>query len=88
MPAGMLFTKQNENRASDLRLLLFQVKNVKCHKPFFHPAISKKVVVILSLKRFINPFAPGNFAEKHDCLKLVQQFSAHCRAIKSYGVLD
>ena len=30
----------------------------------------------------INPFAPGDFAEK--CvLKLVEWFSGHCRAIKS-----
>ena len=30
----------------------------------------------------INPFAPGNFAEKR-VLKLVEQFSGHCCAIKS-----
>ena len=30
----------------------------------------------------INPFAPGDFAEKH-VLKLVEWFSGHCRAIKS-----
>ena len=30
----------------------------------------------------INPFAPGDFAEKR-VLKLVQWFSGHCRAIKS-----
>ena len=29
----------------------------------------------------INPFAPGDFAEKR-VLKLVEWFSAHCRAIK------
>ena len=30
----------------------------------------------------INPFAPGDFAEK--CvLKLVEWFSGHCRSIKS-----
>ena len=28
-----------------------------------------------------NPFAPGDFAEKH-VLKLVKWFSGHCRAIK------
>ena len=28
-----------------------------------------------------NPFAPGDFAEKH-VLKLVEWFSGHCRAIK------
>ena len=31
---------------------------------------------------FINPFAPGDFAEKR-VLKLVDWFSGHCRAIKS-----
>ena len=30
----------------------------------------------------INPFAPGDFAEKR-VLKLVEWFSGHCRAIKS-----
>jgi len=33
-------------------------------KPFFPPSNIIKIVVIVSLKRFINPFAPGNFAEK------------------------
>ena len=33
-------------------------------------------------KGIINPFAPGDFAEKH-VLKLVEWFSGHCRAIKS-----
>ena len=28
-----------------------------------------------------NPFAPGDFAEK-PVLKLVEQFSGHCRALK------
>ena len=32
--------------------------------------------------RLINPFAPGDFAEKR-VLKLVEWFSGHCRAIKS-----
>ena len=31
---------------------------------------------------YINPFAPGDFAEKR-ILKLVKWFSGHCRAIKS-----
>ena len=30
----------------------------------------------------LNPFAPGDFAEKR-VLKLVEWFSGHCRAIKS-----
>ena len=37
---------------------------------------------LLALARVLNPFAPGDFAEK--CvLKLVEQFSGHCCAIKS-----
>ena len=32
--------------------------------------------------KILNPFAPGDFAEKH-VLKLVEWFSGHCRAIKS-----
>ena len=35
-----------------------------------------------SEKYLINPFAPGDFAEKR-VLKLVEWFSGHCRAIKS-----
>ena len=31
---------------------------------------------------WLNPFAPGDFAEKR-VLKLVEWFSGHCRAIKS-----
>ena len=31
---------------------------------------------------FVNPFAPGDFAEKR-VWKLVEWFSGHCRAIKS-----
>ena len=34
------------------------------------------------LSATINPFAPGDFAEKR-VLKLVEWFSGHCRAIKS-----
>ena len=30
----------------------------------------------------LNPFVPGDFAEKR-VLKLVEWFSGHCRAIKS-----
>ena len=33
-------------------------------------------------KSELNPFAPGDFAEKR-VLKLVEWFSGHCRAIKS-----
>ena len=35
-----------------------------------------------SLVLRLNPFAPGDFAEKR-VLKLVEWFSGHCRAIKS-----
>ena len=34
------------------------------------------------LGTLLNPFAPGDFAEK-GVLKLVEWFSGHCRAIKS-----
>ena len=37
------------------------------------------------LNRKINPFAPGDFAEKR-VLKLVEWFSGHCRAVKSYNL--
>ena len=34
---------------------------------------------------FLNPFTPGNFAEKR-VLKLVEPFSGHCRAIESQNL--
>ena len=36
----------------------------------------------LKFQSVVNPFAPGDFAEKR-VLKLVEWFSGHCRAIKS-----
>ena len=40
------------------------------------------IIIIIIIIFTINPFAPGDFAEK--CvLKLVEWFSGHCRAIKS-----
>ena len=39
-------------------------------------------MIIIIIKGSINPFAPGDFAEKR-VLKLVEWFSGHCRAIKS-----
>ena len=38
--------------------------------------------IICVVSSIINPFAPGDFAEKR-VLKLVEWFSGHCRAIKS-----
>ena len=40
------------------------------------------LVNIAQCSKVINPFAPGDFAEKR-VLKLVEWFSGHCRAIKS-----
>ena len=40
------------------------------------------VVTIRDYPGELNPFAPGDFAEKR-ILKLVEWFSGHCRAIKS-----
>ena len=40
------------------------------------------VCEIILVSGFINPFAPGDFAEKR-VLKLVEWFSGHCHAIKS-----
>jgi len=37
------------------------------------------------LANLLNPFAPGDFAEK-PVLKLVEWFSGHCRAIKSQNL--
>ena len=40
------------------------------------------MAISVGLPCIINPFAPGDFAEKH-VLKLVEWFSGHYRAIKS-----
>ena len=44
--------------------------------------IVAKNKILLCEINVINPFAPGDFAEKR-VLKLVEWFSGHCRAIKS-----
>ena len=41
-----------------------------------------KAIVDFSVHTLLNPFAPGDFAEKH-ILKLVKWFSGHCHAIMS-----
>ena len=43
---------------------------------------AEKWVFLKKLSTLLNPFAPGEFAEKR-VLKLVERFSGHCRAIKS-----
>ena len=40
------------------------------------------IVHTRSTDHLLNPFAPGDFAEKR-VLKLVEWFSGHCRAMKS-----
>ena len=45
-------------------------------------ALKANISEIEENKELINPFAPGDFAEKR-VLKLVEWFSGHCRAIKS-----
>ena len=42
----------------------------------------ESIISFIKIKNLINPFAPGDFAEKR-ILKLVEWFSGHCRAIKS-----
>ena len=44
--------------------------------------IVTKVKILKRVLTLLNPFAPGDFAEKR-VLKLVEWFSGHCRAIKS-----
>ena len=49
----------------------------------FHPQMASAYrCCFLNLLNIINPFAPGDFAEK-GILKLVEWFSGHCCAIKS-----
>ena len=60
--------------------------------PFYKDALISKCIIAYNYKRLqgdvlvylnnlLNPFAPGNFAEKR-VLKLGEWFSGHCRAIK------
>ena len=57
----------NNNCALEINILLFD---------------SKRCCTLQNKQFVFNPFAPGDFAEKH-VLKLVEWFSGHCRAIKS-----
>ena len=56
------------------------INKLKANKSPVIDNILKEVIRIR--KEAINPFAPGDFAEKR-VLKLVEWFSGHCRAIKS-----
>ena len=44
--------------------------------------IYSSFLILEPVSKGINPFAPGDFAEKRD-LKLVEWFTGHCHAIKS-----
>ena len=55
----------------------WQARYMTCHC-IIHVSFVPHGKLISSL----NPFAPGDFAEKR-VLKLVEWFSGHCRAIKS-----
>ena len=70
------------------KLIKKNLRIVLCR--FFHPILHLmarfgcfilKVDFLKKLGTLLNPFAPGNFAEKSG-LKLVERFSGHCRAIK------
>ena len=59
----------------------YYYKNNKIMKTWPHNNLLwSDVMVSRTIK--VNPFAPGDFAEKR-VLKLVEWFSGHCRAIKS-----
>ena len=60
---------------------LTKCRIICCKKnvPFSHYAV---IILIFGLQELINPFAPGDFAQKR-VLKLVEWFSGHCRALKS-----
>ena len=53
---------------------------IACAKELWSPRKCTLTVFRLTDKS-INPFAPGDFAEKR-VLRLVEWFSGHCRAIK------
>ena len=44
--------------------------------------LTAALFVVNLTKFYLNPFTPGDFAEKR-VLKLVEWFSGHCLAIKS-----
>ena len=48
----------------------------------FRSVLSFSELCNVGVSLALNPFAPGDFAEKR-VLKLVEWFSGHCRAIKS-----
>ena len=58
-----------------VKLVFLLLKKLVKHKYSF-------AFIINVSEKSLNPFAPGDFAEKR-VLKLVEWFSGHCRAIKS-----
>ena len=81
----------NDDLSTQIIVLLIR-KPINRLWPIFSPDLTlnsqiwlfyaEKWVFLKRPSTLLNPFAPGEFAEKR-VLKLVERFSSHCRAIKS-----
>ena len=90
---GFLFY---EHEVLEVVCLIFKYKATRSSSSYFQEYSKVKILIIHISSIYksvtshfkncenlsINPFAPGDFAEKR-VLKLVEWFSGHCRAIKS-----
>ena len=75
MPRSPFGRRSVLQRGYGLRLLILKMAN---NKVDLGQIRSEEIVY----SRFINPFAPGDFAKKR-VLKPIEWFSGHCHAIKS-----
>ena len=63
-------------------MAFYQLFHLILHEIWIWLFYAEKWIFFRKLGTLLNPFAPGDFAEKH-VLKLAEWFSGHCRAIKS-----
>ena len=59
----------------------FKTFQQKLHHSYNNNYLNNNSTKLRITQRYLSPFAPGNFAGKH-VLKLVEQFSDHCRAME------
>ena len=75
-----LFQFVNSQMAAMSKCSVYVLRELKY---YLHDKLpNESIISRLGNAKMLNPFAPGDFAEKH-ILKLVEWFSGHCRAIKS-----
>ena len=68
--------------SKNLKMTFCQLFRLILHERQIWLFYAEKWIFFKKLGTLLNPFAPGDFAEKR-VLKLVEWFSGHCRAIKS-----